>query len=206
MRTLIASEFVTLDGVMESPGGEPGHLHTGWAIDYMDAEIAACKLEELREADALLLGRVTYESFAGAWPDRGGSEPQVDEAFRDIGGIVVAMANRLNSMPKHLVSSTLRKPTWNNTHLLAGDVTAAVTRLKANDGGPILLNGSRRLLHALIERDMVDEYRLMVFPVTVGSGDRIFPATTRKMALELVDLRGFASGVVLQTYRPAAAR
>jgi dihydrofolate reductase len=183
VRKLILSELVTLDGVMEAPGGEPGHPHTGWAAGYMGAEEVAYKLGEVREAGALLLGRVTYESFAGAWPERTGE-----------------FADRMNAMPKHVVSATLRDPAWNNTAVIGGDVAREVARLKRATGGPILVNGSRMLAHALIALGLVDELRLTIFPVILGSGRRLFPETPGKTELRLADTRRFASGVVVNTY------
>jgi dihydrofolate reductase len=183
MRTLIVSEFVTLDGIMEAPGGEPGHPHSGWVFDFMGPEQLQYKLEEVREAAALLIGRVTYESFAGAWPAREGE-----------------FADKMNTMPKHVVSTTLRRPEWNNCTVIGSDVAGRVARLKAESGGPILVAGSRTLLHALMAHDLVDEYRLMIFPVLLGSGRRLFPETSRKTSLRLTDSRAFASGVVVHHY------
>ena len=185
MRKLIVAELVTLDGVMEAPGGEPSHPHTGWAFDYMGPEQIQYKLEEVREAEAMLIGRVTYESFAEAWPERTGD-----------------IADKLNAMPKHVVSTTLQHPAWNNTEVIADDVPAAVRRLKEQDGGPILVHGSRILAQSLMEHDLVDEYRLMVFPVVLGSGRRLFPESPSKRVLRLVDTRPFDNGVVVLTYHP----
>jgi dihydrofolate reductase len=188
MRKLIASEFVTLDGVMEAPGGEPGHPHTDWVSLLAGKEEFDYKLNEIREAGALLVGRITYDSFAGAWPEREGE-----------------FAEKLNSMPKYVASSTLRDPAWNNTQVLSHDVPEEVAALKAQDGGPILLHGSRRLLRTLLEHDLVDELRLMIFPVTVGGGDRLFPETSKKTVFRLTDSRTYPSGVVVLVYeRPEA--
>jgi dihydrofolate reductase len=188
MRTLIVTEFVTLDGVMEAPGGEPSHPHTGWVGDYFSDEIQAYKQQEIFDADVHLLGRVTYESFAGAWPAYEGE-----------------MAERMNAMPKVVVSNTLRDAEWNNTTVLTGDAVAGVRALKAEDGGPILIAGSATLVHTLLDNDLVDELRLMVFPVTIGEGLRVFSATIKKAAWSLADTRSFASGVRVDTYRPADA-
>jgi len=182
MGKIVVTEFVSLDGVMEAPGGEPGYRHGGWVRDFMGADEANFKLGEIRDARAHLLGRVTYESFAGAWPTRTGE-----------------FADKINAMPKFVVSRTLRDPTWNNTHVLRGDVAREVTQLKREDG-VILVAGSRMLVHALLEHRLVDELRLMVFPVVLGSGRRIFPETTRKTVLRLTDLHRFNSGVIVQTY------
>ena len=186
MRTLIVSEYVTLDGVMEAPGGEPTHPHTGWVIDYSGPEQVRYKLQEVLDADVLLVGRVTYESFAGAWPNYEGE-----------------FADKMNGMPKVVVSSTLTDPGWNNTTVLQGDVAAGVTELKAQDGGPVLVAGSGTLVHTLLDNDLVDELRLMAFPVTIGSGLRVFPETTKKTAWTLSDTRAFPSQVRVDTYHRA---
>jgi len=185
MRKLIVTEFVSLDGVMEAPGGEPGHPHSGWTIDYHDDEQMQYKLDETLEAESLLLGRVTYEGFAEAWPPRSGG-----------------FADKMNSMPKHVVSTTLTDPEWQNTTVIDGDVPAEVAKLKEGDGGPILIAGSRTLLQSLIPTGLIDEYRLMIFPVTVGSGGRLWPDSPDKLALELADTRKYDSGVVVNVYRP----
>jgi dihydrofolate reductase len=184
MRKLIVSEMMTLDGVMEAPGGEPGHPHSGWVIPFASPEYLQFKLQETLDAESLLIGRVTYESFAGAWPRREGE-----------------FADKMNAMPKHVVSATLRNPDWNNTTVIGGDVAGAVARLKAEDGGPILVAGSRTLVHALMRHDLIDELRLMIFPVAVGSGHRLFPDTPDKTVLRLADARAFETGVVVNTYR-----
>ena len=182
------AEFVTLDGVMEAPGGEPSHPHTGWVVDYQGEEQVDLKLQEVLEADVLLIGRVTYESFAGAWPEYEGP-----------------FADRMNGMRKVVVSSTLRDPEWNNTSVLDGhQVVDGVRALKAEADGPILVNGSATLVHTLLEHDLVDELRLMVFPVTIGAGLRVFPDAHHKVAWTLTDSRMLASGVRDDTYRPAA--
>jgi dihydrofolate reductase len=186
MRTLIVSEFVTLDGVMEAPGGEPSHPHTGWVADYQGDEQVRYKFQEVLDAGLLLVGRVTYESFAGAWPTYTGE-----------------FADRMNGMPKVVVSSTLTEPAWNNTTVLQGDLVAGVTELKEQEGGPIVVEGSCTLVHALLEHDLVDELRLMVFPVTIGSGLRVFPESTRKTTWRQHDTRTFGSGVRVDTYRRA---
>ncbi len=186
MRKLILSEFLTLDGVMEAPGGEPTHPHSGWVFDFMGPEQERYKLEETLAAEALLLGRVTYEGFAAAWPARSGQ-----------------FADKMNSMPKFVASTTLVELAWNNAELLEGDVAESVRALKDQDGGPILVAGSRTLAQALVAHGLIDEYRLMVFPVVLGSGMRLFADDNPdKMVLELVDTLTFGSGVVVHTYRP----
>jgi dihydrofolate reductase len=186
MRELIVTEFVTLDGVMEAPGGEPGHPHSGWVFDFMGDEQQEFKLQEVLEADAHLIGRVTYESFAGAWPEREGK-----------------FADKMNSMPKYVVTTTLNELEWNNSTAIKGDLAGEVAKLKQQDGGPIVVAGSRTLVHTLMEHDLIDEYRLMVFPVVLGSGKRLFPETPDKTTLELVDTKTFDTGVQVHTYRPA---
>ena len=188
MRKLIVSEFISLDGVVEAPGGEPGYKHSGWVVPFTGQEQLQYKLDEVLEADALLLGRVTYEGFAEAWP------PRSDEA---------GFADKMNSMPKYVASTTLAgELEWNNSTLLEGDVPAAVAQLKEGDGGPILVAGSATLVQALVEHDLVDEYRMMVFPVILGSGKRLFPdGIADKIDLEPVDTQSFASGVAVHTYR-----
>ena len=187
MGKLIVSEFVSVDGVMEAPGGEPGYAHSGWVAALLDEEWLAYKLSEVREAEAHLLGRVTYESFAAAWPSREGE-----------------FAEKINAMPKYVASTTRDRFEWTNSWALKGDVVAAVTSLKQKAGGPLLVAGSRTLVHTLYAHDLVDEYRLMVFPVVLGSGRRLFPDNApAKRALKLVDTRVFASGVAVHTYHPA---
>ncbi len=177
----MVSEFVTLDGVMEAPGGEPGHPHSGWVFDFVSPEQEQYKLQETLDADALLLGRVTYEGFSAAWPGRGGE-----------------FADKMNTMPKYVVSTTLEDPEWSNTSVMR-DVSE-VAGLKEQEGGPILVAGSRTLVHGLMEHGLVDELRLMIFPVVLGSGGRLFPETPDKTKLELVDTQAFDSGVVVHTY------
>ncbi len=187
MRKLIVTEFVTLDGVMEAPGGEPTHPHTGWVGDFVGEEQLAFKQQEVLDADVQLIGRVTYESFAGAWPQRQGE-----------------FADRMNSMPKYVVTKTLDELEWNNSVPVKGEVAAEVSKLKQEDGGPIIVAGSRTLVHTLIENRLVDEFRLMVFPVVLGSGKRLFPESPDKLSLELVDTKTFATGVQVNTYHPAS--
>lgn len=188
MRKLIVSELVTLDGVMEAPGGEPSHPHTNWVSDYAtDAEIAN-RYREILECDSLLIGRVTYESFAGAWPTYEGP-----------------FADKMNGMPKHVVSSTLTNPEWNNTSVINGDIWGQIAALKDGEGGPILVTGSKTLVHELFERGLVDELRMMIFPVILGSGFKVFPESPDKLPLKLVDSVTYPSGVVAITYSMASA-
>jgi dihydrofolate reductase len=186
MRKLIVTEFVTLDGVVEAPGGEPTHPHTGWTIPHGVPELYEYKLQEVLESESLLLGRITYQGFAEAWPPREGE-----------------FADKMNTMPKQVVTGTLPELGWNATPL-TGDLPAAVDGLKSGDGGPILVAGSATLVRALLSHRLVDELRLMVFPVIVGGGLRIFPEERGSSTFELTDLTRYSSGVLLQVYRLAA--
>ncbi len=183
MRNLIVTEFVSLDGVMEAPGGEPGYAHAGWVMPFFTDELGAYKYEEQAGADILLLGRTTYESFYGAWPNR--DDP---------------MADKINSMTKYVVSTTLGSSDWHDTTVIAADMAAAVGELKASDGGPILVAGSRTLVQSLLAAELVDQLNLQVFPLLLGSGDRLYPETTDTQALQLVSSRALDSGVILQSY------
>ncbi len=185
MRELIVSEFVTLDGRMEAPGGEPTHPHTGWTIEFGTDDLYAYKLRETREAGSLLLGRVTFEGFVAAWPGRTGE-----------------FADAMNGLPKHVVSTTLRDPGWNAT-VIGGDLPAAVADIKRGEGGPVLVVGSGSVVHALLAHRLVDELRLMVFPVTIGGGLPVFPESPERTAFTQTDLVRFDTGVVLQVLRPA---
>jgi dihydrofolate reductase len=186
MRNVIVTEFVSLDGVMEAPGGDEDFRHAGWTFDIeTDDTMYGDKFDEANEAGALLLGRRTYDGFAAAWPERDG-----------------AFADRFNDMPKYVVSSTLTDPTWNNTTVLP-DVDAVAT-LRAGDGGPLVVQGSAQLVHELHRRGLVDEWRLMVWPVILGSGKRVFPDDVAdKAKLQLVGSTTYANGVQLQIFRPA---
>ena len=190
MRKLIVSEFISLDGVMEAPGGEPGYKHTGWVHRVRPARSSdQYKLDEVLEAEALLLGRVTYEGFAEAWP------PRSDEA---------GFADKMNSMPKYVVvDDAARELEWNNSTAARGRRRRRRSRSSRRaTAAPCSSPGSRTLVHTLIEHDLVDEYRLMVFPVVLGSGKRLFPdGIADKIDLEPVDTQSFASGVAVHTYR-----
>lgn len=181
MGRIIVSQFVTLDGVVEDPGGSEGFERGGWAFRFeRGAEGDKFKLDELMASEALLLGRVTFEGFAQAWPSREG-----------------AFADKFNSMPKYVVSATLRDPEWNNTSVLESDLSAAVPRLKQEVDGDILVNGSVRLVGALADLGLVDEYRLMVFPTVLGAGMRLFGETTAAASLRLVDSQRAGETVIL---------
>src|SRR5207237_1651458 len=157
---LVVAEFVTLDGAIDDPGGAEGHERGGWAFEFARGEEGdKFKLDELVAADALLLGRRTYEGFAAAWPGR------TDE---------VGFADKMNRMRKYVVSNSLKNPEWDNTTVISGDVVGEVSKLKQQRGGDVLVNGSCELARALIENDLVDELRVMVFPIVLGMGKRLF--------------------------------
>jgi dihydrofolate reductase len=184
---IIVTEFVSLDGVMEAPGGGEDFKHAGWTfeIDRGD-EGDKFKLDETMDSSALLLGRVTYEGFAQAWPTREGE-----------------FADKLNSMPKYVVSSTLEDPEWNNSTVLKGDVVDEVKKLKQGADGNIVVHGSARLVQTLIEHDLIDELRLMLFPVVLGTGKRLFGETTDKKSLKLVESKTVGGGVAIHIYQRA---
>jgi dihydrofolate reductase len=187
MTRLIVSEFVSLNGVMEAPGGEPTHPHTGWTFESIYGEDHYdYKLRELEEAGSALLGRKTYEGFAAAWTEREGP-----------------FAEKINSMPKYVVSSTLTDTDWENTTLLSGDPIEEVRELKDTAAGPILLSGSAQLAHALTEADLVDEFRAMVHPTLIADGLRMFPDPDDVKKLKLKDARSYDSGVALLVYERA---
>jgi dihydrofolate reductase len=186
MGKIVITEFVSLDGVMEAPGGGEDYEHLGWTFDVdRGAEGDKFKLEEAINAEALLLGRTTYEGFAAAWPSMEGE-----------------FADKFNGMPKYVVSSTLSEPTWNNTTVLTGDCVADVTKLKDSLDGEIVVHGSAQLAQALIEHDLADELRLMVFPVVLGSGKRLFGASGKK-PLRLTSSQTAGDGIALLVYEPA---
>jgi dihydrofolate reductase len=186
MRRLIVSEFMTLDGVVEAPGGELTHPQAGWTMSLGVPELFAYKLHETLEAESLLLGRITYEGFSAAWPHRDGE-----------------FADKMNTMPKQVVTTTLHELDW-NASVISEDVPSAVKTLKAGEGGPILVAGSATLVRTLLAERLVDELRLMVFPIMIGGGLTIFPAQREKLEFELTELERYSSGVVLQVYRPTS--
>jgi dihydrofolate reductase len=188
---LVVSTFITLDGVVEAPGGE---FHpdgkTAWVVPHFSEESGKFKLDELDRSGALLLGRATYEQFAKAWPTA--SDEQ-------------GFAERMNGLTKYVASSTLEEPlTWNST-LIKGDISEVVAELKGEYERDILIAGSADLVHTLIPLGLIDEYRLMIFPVVLGSGKRLFREGIASLPLRLADTTAFASGVVVQSYEPAAA-
>ncbi|MGH2994104.1 MAG: dihydrofolate reductase family protein [Solirubrobacterales bacterium] len=188
MGRVVVTEFVSLDGVMEDPGGSEDFQHSGWSFEiHRGDEGDKFKLDEALEAEALLLGRVTYEGFAEAWPSRDGE-----------------FADKFNSMPKYVVSTTLAEPEWNNSTVIKGDVAEAVAKLKQELDGDIVVHGSAQLAQALIEQDLVDELRLMVFPVVLGTGKRVFGETSDKKRLRLADSKMVGDGVAILVYEPAA--
>jgi dihydrofolate reductase len=186
MGTLAVTEFVSIDGVFEDPGGAEGYEHGGWTFDYdRGDEGNAFKLDEVMEAEAHLLGRVTYQGFADAWPSREGE-----------------FADKLNHDPKYVVSTTLHHPSWQNTTVISGNVTAEIARLKDATAGIILVAGSGTLVGTLLADDLVDELRLMVFPTVLGRGKRLFPDRIDRLKLRLADSRPVGpDGVVILTYR-----
>jgi len=188
MGRIVVSEFVSLDGVMEDPGGSEGSKHGGWTFRFNRGEDGdKFKLDETRDSEALLLGRVTYEGYAAAWPSRDGDE----------------FSDKFNSMPKYVVSSTLEKAEWNNSTLLKGDAVNEVSKLKQKLRGNIMVNGSAQLVQTLIAHDLVDELRLMVFPVVLGSGKRLFAETSDMKRLQLADSRTVGDGIAILIYKPA---
>jgi dihydrofolate reductase len=186
MGKIVVSEFVSLDGVMEDPGGAEGFKHGGWTFQFSSAEQEQWKAQELFQADALLLGRRTYQGFAAAWPTMPGTG---------------AYGERMNSLPKYVASTTLSEMTW-NARLLQGEFAEALPKVKQEISQDILIFGSGQLVHTLSAQDLIDEYRLMVFPVALGSGKRLFPERSEKLPLRLVESKPFASGVVVLTYQP----
>jgi dihydrofolate reductase len=189
MGKIVVTEFISLDGVVEDPGGSEDFKYGGWSFEFSRGEEGdKFKLDEALEAEALLLGRVTYEGFADAWPTRSGE-----------------FADRFNSMPKYVVSSTLEDASWNNSTVIEGDVAKAVRELRDQLDGNIVVHGSVQLVRYLFEHDLVDELRLMVFPVVLGSGKSLFGETTEKKTLELVDSKTVGDGVSIQIYRSPQA-
>jgi dihydrofolate reductase len=190
MGRIVVSQFITVDGVVEAPGDEKDFDRGGWAFRFdRGDEGNQFKVEEVFAAEALLLGRVTYQGFAAAWPS------VTDE---------VGFADKMNSMPKYVVSTTLDRGEWGNSTVIAGDVPAELARLRQDVAGDILVNGSVRLVHTLAEHDLVDEYRLMVFPVVLGAGRRLFGDLDATASLRLVQATPMGpDGVVTMVYQPA---
>ena len=186
MGKVVVSQFISVDGVVEDPGGSESWERGGWAFQFdRGDEGNQFKLDEVMASEALLLGRVTYEGFADAWPSRSGE-----------------FADKFNSMPKYVVSTTLKDPEWNNSTVIADDVPAAVAKLKQDIDGDILVNGSVRLVQTLAENDLVDEYRFMVFPTVLGGGKHMFGETPAATALKLVDAKPAGETYIL-IYEPS---
>jgi dihydrofolate reductase len=186
---IVVTEFVSLDGVMEAPGGGEDFKHAGWTFEIERGDEGdKFKLDETLSSEALLLGRKTYEGFAAAWPSR------TDE---------VGFADKFNSMPKYVVSSTLENPEWNNTTVLKGDPVEEVSKLRQRPGGDIVVHGSAQLVQTLLEHDLVDELRLMIYPVVLGTGKRLFGETSDKKRLRLTDSKTVGDGITTCIYEPA---
>lgn len=186
MGKIVITEFISLDGVIEDPGGSEDFEHGGWTFEIPRGDEGdRFKLDEAMGADALLLGRRTYEGFAEAWPERDGE-----------------FADKFNSMPKYVVSNSMERADWNNSTVIAGDdLPAAIADLREKHEGDIVVNGSATLSRALIDADLVDELRLMLFPVVLGSGLRLFGDSGKK-PMELADSQVVGDGVAILTYRP----
>ena len=184
MGRIVVTEFMSLDGVIEAPGGGEDYKHGGWSFEISRGEEGdKFKLDETMASEALLLGRRTYEGFAAAWPSRDGE-----------------FADKFNSMPKYVVSSTLKDPDWNNTTVLDGELADEVAKLKEQQEGDIVVHGSAQLVQALLENDLVDELRLMVFPVVLGTGKTLFGETSDKKTLQLRDSKIVGDGVAILVY------
>jgi dihydrofolate reductase len=193
MRKLVVIDFLSLDGVMQAPGQpeedtEGGFKHGGWAVQYHDEGLAKSVADSMAATDAYLFGRKTYENFAAYWPT----------APREI-----PFTDHLNNTAKYVVSKTLKKPAWNNTSVLDGDVVEEVRKLKEQPGKRIAVLGSGELVQTLIKHDLVDEYFLTVYPILLGDGKRLFRNTDQLQKLELVDSSTTSTGGVVLTYRPA---
>jgi dihydrofolate reductase len=188
MGRIVVTEFISIDGVMEAPGGDDGFVRGAWSFEFdRGDEGNKFKMDEVLDADGLLLGRRTYEGFAAAWPERDGE-----------------FADKFNGMPKYVVSSTLQDPDWNNSTVLSGDVAEEVAKLKQEVDGDLYVHGSAQLVQTLIENGLVDELRLMVFPVVLGTGKRLFGETTDMHTLKLKESRTVGSdGVTVMVYEPA---
>ena len=187
MGRIVVTEFISLDGVIEDPGGSEDYKYGGWSFEINRGDEGdKFKLDEALDSEALLLGRRTYEGFASAWPSRDGE-----------------FADKFNSMPKYVVSSTLKDPEWTNTTVISDDLASEVGRLKQDIDGDIVVHGSAQLVQALVEEGLVDELRLMVFPVVLGAGKRLFGETSDKRPLRLSDSKIVGDGVAILTYVPA---
>ena len=189
MRKVVVSTYVTLDGVMEDPGGAEGFEHGGWSMQFFDEEAAKYARDQLFASDALLLGRVTYQGFAAAWLSMADKE---------------GFADRMNSMPKFVISKTLEEPLeWNNSRLIKESVGEEVSKLKQQPGQDILMYSSANLMHTLMQHNLIDEYRIWVHPVVLGSGKRLFRDGSDTATLRLVDTKTTSTGVVILSYQSA---
>lgn len=189
MRKLIITEFMSLDGVFEAPGPDgSGYKYEGWTFAFNSEEFRKFKYDELQQTDMLLLGRVTYEGFAKAWP--GQKDPS-------------GFAGKFNSMPKYVISTSLKKAEWNNSHILTNNVVEEIQKLKNQDGGNIVVHGSGTLARFLLEEGLVDEITILLYPVVLGIGKRLF-ADMRKTNLKLIATKPLGSGVVVLHYQPQA--
>ena len=186
---IVAVEYVTVDGVMQDPGGVGEIEHGGWSNQYFDDELGKVQTDQLFASDALLLGRVTFEGFAAAWPSMEETEGE--------------FAVRMNALPKYVASRSLNEPLQWNGQLLKGEVVDEVAKLKQQPGQDLLIYGSSELVNALHPHGLIDEYTLMVFPVTLGIGKRLFREATDKTGLRLTDAKATGTGVALLTYRTA---
>lgn len=191
MGKLVVSEFITLDGVIEDPGGSEDTKHGGWSFRHPAAEGQQFKFDELQASDVQLLGRVTYEGFAAAWP-------AMEESTGEFG-------KKMNAMPKVVVSSTLTDPAWNNTTIISGNLATEVAKLKQRYDGDILVAGSATLVRSLAQHNLVDEYRLMVHPVVLGQGKRLFADGFPVAGFQLAESRKVGPDVSLLVYRPATS-
>ncbi len=186
MKRIVVSEFVTVDGMMDDPGGSEGHPRGGWAFKFQRGpEGDKFKLDELQAADTLLLGRVTYDGFAAAWPGRTGE-----------------FADKMNNMRKVVVSSTLKNPPWNNTQVISSNIPGELAKLRNGSGADILVAGSARLVGELLQNGLVDELRLMVFPTILGDGKRLFSGLPDSSAWQLVESKPVGGGVMTMVYQP----
>ena len=185
MGRIVVTEFVSLDGVIEDPGGAEDYKYGGWSFEISRGDEGdQFKLDETMSSEALLLGRVTYEGFADAWPSREGE-----------------FADKFNNMPKYVVSTTLEDPEWNNSTVIGGDLPAEVARIRDETDGDVVVHGSATLAQTLLENDLVDELRLMVFPVALGTGKRLFGETSDKKPLRLADSKTVGDGVQILVYQ-----
>jgi len=190
MGTIVVSDNLSLDGVIQDPVGDEGFERGGWVGLIKDRpDLARITLDEAMSTDAMLMGRRTYEWFAGRWPSRTGE-----------------LADRLNGLPKYVVSATLRHPAWNNTTVLEGDVLGAVSMLKREFTGAIVIPASVRIVRTLMEHDLVDQMRLKVFPVALGAGDRLFGETSATRSMRLVEVRTLDGDTAYLTYERATPK